>query len=171
MFENDANVSVMNLETGFNRDYDRYPYGTFRTNHDLMIFPVNPDDSRLPRKERGLGILVDEAAKFYSIKSFTNDVDIKEDNVNGENIVVVGSESQNFIAAYNRILSDGTSLTFETIEDDTAVMIDNEGNEWNLFGEAISGPRQGEQLEAIESFVGYWFAFGTFYPDLDIWEE
>ncbi|MFC2112175.1 DUF3179 domain-containing (seleno)protein [Bacteroidota bacterium] len=43
-------------------------------------------------------------------------------------------------------------------------MKDQEGNEWNVFGEAVSGPRKGQELHSVNSFMAYWFSIAAFYP-------
>jgi len=50
-------------------------------------------------------------------------------------------------------------------------MEDSEGNTWDVFGLAISGPRQGEQLTPTQSFMGYWFSWGAFYPNPEIYDQ
>ncbi len=166
---------VLNLNTGFQRDYSRYPYGSFRTNHDFLLFAVEPDDSRLPRKERGLGVLVDAASRFYSLESFdATGVKVVEDALGGVELVLAGSKAGNFLVAYQRRLADGALLTFGPADDagsPSVIMTDNEGNQWNLFGEAVAGPRQGERLEPVNSFMGYWFAWGAFYPGIEIYDR
>lgn len=164
---------VLNLNTGFQRSYGLYPYGTFRTNNDFLIFSVTPDDPRLPRKERGLGLIVGGSSRFYSIESFADtDLKVIEDIMERKELVVAGSKEKNFVVAYYRQLPDGTLLDFQVpIEPfQPAVMIDNEGNHWNLFGEAIDGPRLGQRLTPVNSFMGYWFAWGAFYPGIEIYE-
>ena len=47
-------------------------------------------------------------------------------------------------------------------------MKDQEGNKWNIFGEAVEGPRTGSQLTATSSYNAYWFAWGTFWPGAKI---
>ncbi|MFQ5448036.1 MAG: DUF3179 domain-containing (seleno)protein, partial [Saprospiraceae bacterium] len=163
------NSKIMNTNTGFNRSYGVYPYGGYKTNEQL-IFPVKPDDTRLPRKERGLGIIVDGKAKFYRFEQFDAPVAVHQDVFKGVELVVVGSSHQNFMAAYNRQLPDGTMLEFSAVVEtgNPVVMTDNEGNEWNIFGEAVSGPRAGSALTPTESFIGYWFSWGAFYPNAEI---
>jgi hypothetical protein len=48
------------------------------------------------------------------------------------------------------------------------ILEDNEGNKWNIFEEAVAGPRVGQKLTATTSFMGYWFAWGAFYPGIEI---
>lgn len=45
------------------------------------------------------------------------------------------------------------------------------GNEWDIFGEALSGPRKGEKLTHAESYTGYWFALSAFYPVEEIYGQ
>ena len=49
------------------------------------------------------------------------------------------------------------------------IMTDQEGNVWDLFGNALSGPRKGQQLSYPDAFMGYWFSFAAFYPGLNIY--
>ena len=49
-------------------------------------------------------------------------------------------------------------------------MQDAQGNKWNVFGDAVSGPRTGEGLIQTESFIGYWFSFGGFFPNAEIFK-
>jgi len=162
---------VMNSSTGFSRNYDVYPYGNYKTNNDLLLFPISTDDGRLPRKQRGLGVIISEKAKFYPFDQFDADVTVKQDVFKNVDLVIVGSTGQNFLAAYERKLPDGTVLDFTAINEsgNPVVMTDNEGNEWNLFGEAVAGPREGTALIPAQSFIGYWFSWGAFYPNAEIY--
>lgn len=161
-------TKVMSTQTGYNRNYDRYPYGNYRTNHESLFFPVEFEDNRLPWKERVLGVILGGDAKAYRFENFPESgVGVVNDGFAGMNIVVAGSRNMNFMVAFKRSLKDGQSLTFRPVEDALpVVMTDQEGNMWNIFGEAISGPRTGTQLPAVDAFIGYWVAWGAFYPDL-----
>ena len=62
------------------------------------------------------------------------------------------------------------NLTFEAVSNNYPVVLkDNEGNEWDLFGTALSGPRIGQKLEQPVSMMAYWFAVVAFYPDVEIY--
>ena len=158
------NSKVLTEETGYNRRYGNYPYGNYKTSNDL-IFNVNPMDDRLHPKERVLGVLVNNKARVYQFKKFDDAPTVViQDQFEGESYVVIGSKTHNFLVAYKSVL-DGKELSFSVMSDDgTGIFSDDEGNKWNLFGEAIEGPRQGQRLEAITSFMGYFFAWGAFYP-------
>jgi len=163
-------AQVMNLNTGFRRQYDQYPYGDFRTNHDFLIFPVTNDDNRLPRKERGMGVLEGGAAKFYRLLDFnTEKVVVKNDLVGGKDLLLVGSAALDFLVAFY-LPQDRDAGDFEAVPDGGAiVMRDNKGNEWDVFGTAVSGPDAGTRLEQPPHFMGYWFAWGAFYPEIPVY--
>ncbi len=160
---------VMNTNTGFSRNYGVYPYGNYRTNTQL-IFPITNEDDSLHPKERVLGMIVGEAVKAYTFATFPGEeITAIEDQVGGEEVVVIGSEALNFITGFNRKLTDGTLLSFEAVQDQfPAVLRDNEGTEWDAFGNAVSGPRMGERLETPLNYIGYWFAWATFNPEIEI---
>lgn len=167
------NSKVLNDNTGFNRPYGDYPYvnnnGDYRL-ADYLIFPINFSDDRLPPKDRVLGVIVDGTARIYTFDKFDfQTVDVVEDVFNGQEIVVAGSKDKNFLVAFNQIL-DGTKLSFEAVQDELpVVMQDNEGNKWTLFGQAVEGPRSGQHLENLPSYIGYYFAWATFYPEVCIY--
>ena len=166
-------TKVVSTNTGISRNYSSFPYfiggKDYRTD-PFIIFPIDTDDDRLPRKERVLGVIVGDATKAYKIAGMTSSTTVIHDEVNGETLVIIGSEEKNYIVSYKRTLEDNTKLTFTAIENQGAVVMkDNEGNEWNVFGEAVSGNRKGQKLVKTTSYIGYWFAWGTFYPGLEIY--
>ncbi|NJN26759.1 MAG: DUF3179 domain-containing protein [Cyclobacteriaceae bacterium] len=162
-------TKVVSTSTGFNRNYGRYPYGDYKTNNSNLLFPVSPADDRIASKERVLGIVLDGKSKVYKFSSFaSDDIVVRKDQFEEHDIVIVGSEMHNFILAFKSKLSDGTTVNLaaknavEAVSD--VIMVDDEGSEWDVFGEAVRGPRKGEKLQPVVSFIGYWFAWGAFYP-------
>ncbi len=163
-------TKVVSINTGFSRNYGSYPYGDYRTNHSRFIFPYTPEDNRIPNKERVLGVLIDGKPRVFRLGSFSDGIKVEEETFNGTELVIVGSEEHKFLTAFERHAEDGTLLSFEvsapTIS--SVVLQDNEGNAWNVFGEAVSGPRTGQKLKTVVSFIGYWFSWGAFYPQAEI---
>lgn len=103
--------------------------------------------------------------------SFTDHVLIL-DSFEGVEMVVVGNSSKDFMMAFKRDLVDGTRLEFEVVQNESPiVMTDEEGNKWDVFGQAVSGPRAGQKLQNVTGYRGYWFAFGTFYPGVEIYGD
>ncbi len=136
------------------------------------------DDTRLPRKQRVHGIVADThdpKAKTYPLTLFENGARAINDEVQGEPVVVAGMKSAQLYVSYSRRAKDGTVLTLDVKTEDPDIypfdLVDNEGTVWNVLGEAVSGPRAGKQLMRTKSYNGYWFAFGTFFPEVPIYRD
>ncbi len=156
---------LLSTNTGFGRQYGVYPYNNFKTSNDL-IFPVSNEDNRLHKKERVLGLIAGGQTMAFVINSFSADVSVKNVTFGGEEFVVIGSSGKNYAAAYKRKLDDGTTLEFTITQGGLPlVMMDNEGTKWDIFGEAIEGPRAGESLKQAKAFIAYWFGWAAFYPN------
>ncbi len=159
---------VLSLNTGYNRNYQHYPYGTYKTNGSLL-FPVSNSDSRLHLKERVLGVLIDKSAIAFSFSQLEANNNFIQKTFKGKNLIVAGNKTANLMVAFNSKLPDGTVLEFKPANEDLpALLTDNEGNTWDIFGRATDGPRKGEKLFPVPQMMGYWFAFAAFYPDIEL---
>jgi len=164
---------VVSTQTGYSRNYSRYPYGDYKTNNQNIIFPVKPEDSRLPAKERVHCVINGDQAMAFRFTEFAEGA-LYNEVFGGDTIVVAGSQTGNFIQSYINRTENGQTLDlqYHHLEDDPSViMSDSEGNLWNLFGVAVSGPREGQRLEPTVSYMGYWFAVGAFFPELEIFND
>jgi len=157
------NISVLSLNTGFSRSYGVYPYGDYRTNNDSFIFPVNVLNSALPNKERVFVVIDDGISKVFRFSDFNSGVTIKN-TFNGKTFLIIGNGE-----VFNAFELNGSllSLTYEYMFDGRSESFfkDNEGNEWNISGKSISGPRTGQTMIPAKSVVSYWFAIAAFYPN------
>ncbi|WP_242203907.1 DUF3179 domain-containing protein [Aestuariivivens insulae] len=160
------NSKVLSTDTGYSRNYSTYPYGPYKTNHSYFIFTPTITNDALPNKERIYALINNDKSKIYQFTRFTNG-NIIRDNFNGKNYLLVGNE--NLIKAF--VLSETqSSLTFTyDFNNSEGFFKDNEGNKWSVFGNAIEGPRSGEQLTPAVSVVSYWFAITAFYPNPEIY--
>ena len=150
---------VMTRDTGHVRNYDNYPYGDYRTSADLL-FDVSREDNRLHPKVRLIGIHDDTNSKVYELSQFGATTLAINDQFGSQSIVVVGNSALDFAVIFDRELSDGTILSLDPIQDDLPnIMMDTEGNVWDIFGTAVSGPRTGEQMTSTKSYVAMWFAW------------
>lgn len=140
---------VLTRNTGHQRNYNLYPYGNYFQDENLL-FPVSNLDNRLHPKKRVIGIRSATASKVYQLAGFGETTQTINEQFDGQPIVVVGNSVGNFAAIFYRELSDGTVLTFRPLTGQfPSVMQDDEGNTWDLFGTAISGPRAGTQLRKV----------------------
>ncbi|MEM6345066.1 MAG: DUF3179 domain-containing protein [Bacteroidota bacterium] len=164
------NAKILSTNTGFDRKYEEYPYNDYRTQENFFIFSFIPVDDRINLKERVHAVLIDEEAKAYRFESFVNRRVI-QDEFKGRKHVIYGDPDRNLLFSWQRELADGTLLEFEALEGQLpALMKDQEGNHWDGFGYALSGPRTGERLVPTESVTAYWFSIGSFYPKAEIYD-
>ena len=164
------NTKVVSQNTGISRSYGEYPYGDYKTNEDNILFPLSIDDRRLHRKERVHGIIIADEAKVYRFGSFNGTNTLVLDVFNGEEVIVVGNADTNFIVSFYSLLEDGTTPVFSAVDEGNIILEDDLGNKWDVFGYAVSGPLTGSRLKSTESFIGYWFSWGTFYPEAEIYD-
>jgi len=163
-------TKVLSLNTGHDRPYGVYPYGDYKTNENNLLFPLDIDDRRLNRKERVHGIIIGETAKTYRFGSFSAKTTLINDVLNEEEVIVIGDASRNFIVSFYRKLEDGRRPVFTAVDENNIILEDDLGNKWDIFGYAVSGPSTGQRLKRTVSFMGYWFAWGVFYPGAEIHE-
>lgn len=169
---------VLTTDTGFNRNYQGFAYGsTYSTNHSSILFPVKNHDNRLENKVLVHGVIADETAdenatvRVYELRKFGEGVTVIQDQLGDDNIVLVGSSDLDFAASFESVLADSIQLTLEPVQNALpVVMEDQEGNKWDVFGYAVEGPRQGEQLQPTKSYTGYWFGWADFFSGLEIYQ-
>jgi len=158
---------VVSPSTGLGLRYENYPYGNYKTNSSLVVTPVGRDymDRRLDFKEKVLAVIGVNRAKVYRFESFSDSLTLIHDEFANTDMVVAGIRDQ-YMVAYNVLIEPGIHLNFTPIPDrNDVIMQDQEGNEWDLFGEAVSGPRKGQQLKPVTSFMAYWFSIPAFYVE------
>jgi hypothetical protein len=162
------NSKVVSTKTGYNRNYGRYPYGSYKTSNNL-IFPIANNDPRLQPKERVLTVIIDGDAKAFHYGRLEGSNNLFYNTFKDVELVISGNKNANLMVAYNRVLADGTELDFQYLPNQLpALMKDTEGTTWDVFGRAIDGPRIGEKLRTVPQMMGYWFAFAAFYPEIEM---
>ena len=162
------NTQVVSENTGWDRPYGVYPYGDYRSNNNNLLFPLSIDDRRLERKERVHGVIINEDAKVYRFESFGDELTMIRDTFQETDIIVIGNNSD-LIVSFEAALPDGTTPNFEVLNQGRTILTDDVGNMWDIFGFHISGPNP-QNLQSTRSFMGYWFAWGAFYPEAEIFE-
>ena len=163
-------TKVVSTNTGYNRSYGRYPYGNYRSSDDFLIFPVANEDDRLGNKDRVHAIIFGGTARVYPLSEFGDEVSLFNDHLKGRNLIVVGNATDNFVVSFVNDPGDENTFSFTAVQNKyPIVMSDEEGNMWDVFGTAVSGPRKGMQLAHARSFMAYWFSLAAFYPDVTIY--
>ena len=49
------------------------------------------------------------------------------------------------------------------------IMKDSEGTMYDVSRLAVAGPGKGERLLPVTQFMGYWFAWAAFYPEIELY--
>ena len=107
---------------------------------------------------------------MYPFSAFPEEgVGIIEDEFRGEPIVVIGSRAHNFIVAYRRTRADGSIASFEVTDLDKLLLKDERGLVFDVFGKTDNNDLNAN-LDALRSNMGYWFAWLSFYPNVEIYE-
>lgn len=159
---------VLSFDTGYQRDYGEYPYADYRENEDVF-FDTEYDNDTLFQKERLYGIIQKDEAKCYRMQNFRNGIRIVNDSVFGKNVVLIGSEQDNFIVAFENDLN-GKKLSLKPLTGKApSIAIDTEGNTFDIFGKCTEGPLKGQQLNSVDGFIAYWFAWAAFYPEVNLY--
>lgn len=162
------NSEVLTTQTGFNRPYNTYPYGNYKTNHDFFLFQPSILNPELPNKKRVFTLIDEDMSKVYKFEDFAGGKVIK-DFFNGKTYLIVGNE--NVINAF-ALGSQFSNLDFSYSFNNSEIFFnDNEGNGWSIFGRAISGPRINTQLSTPTKVTSMWFAVAVFYPNPVIYQN
>jgi uncharacterized protein DUF3179 len=176
--ERHPNTLVVSGETGFNRDYTRYPYGDYEALDEFPFFPGD-FDARRRLKERVLGIegVAGSTVAFpFLALDAEGPVAVVNVTVDDLPLVVVWDRASASAVAYSRVavsdLDDSTgqtrSLTFRVV--DGAMRDDETGSLWSVDGRGISGPSESLRLEVYSrALVAFWFAWTSFHPETDLW--
>jgi len=165
---------VLSRETGFDRVYGANPYHGYDTGSPFLF--RGEHDDRLSVMERVVTVEVGAEAVAFPFSTLQKH-SVMHRAIGEEEIVVfyrpgtispldtstmvegrdVGS------TAVFRPFAQGLALTFEVAG---AGFRDHEsGSTWNLLGEAIDGPLQGERLEPVVHGNHFWFSWASYRPD------
>ena len=111
----------------------------------------------------GAGVGTDFVA--YVLGDFDDGLTVLADTLGGFPTVAFIDQNQDFGIAYSATV-DGVVLELTVVG---GAIIDNEGTTWDITGVAVSGPRTGQQLQFVTSFVTEWYGWVAYYPDTEIY--
>ena len=165
--------------TGWSRDYTRYPYGGYRTNDDAFLFGLNPSlpsnlndfASAYGAKDGVLGVRLNGQAMAYSFADMGAQAVVNH-QVGGVDIAVVWDQANYLAIPYARY-ANGQTLSFD-LELSSGFpfnLRDREtGTLWDIKGTAVEGPLAGAQLTQVPAHNSFWFAWVTFWQDTGVWQ-
>lgn len=169
---------VFSLSTGFDRNYNQNPYfGYERSGQTALMMGVV--DGRVAVKERIVGLELGNQGVAYTYnnlasKRVINDTVGTTDLVvwwapNTRSVLDAGRIDQakdvGAVGVFNRKLG---SRTLNFVWDKDAWVDQETKSRWNILGQAVAGPMQGQQLEAIAHNSAFWFAWAAFWPNTEL---
>lgn len=172
---------VMSRETGFGRNYGINPYVNYDQTSDPFLFR-GAIDSRLPATERVLGADINGEAVAYPFRALSQRI-VVNDTVGGEAVVafwqpgvasalgaqVIDQAADIGTAALFSRIVNGEELTFSYDAANGALVDDQTGSVWNLFGEAVAGDLAGTELDQRVAAPHFWFAWAAFFPETSVY--
>ena len=174
--------SVLSKETGFPRQYGRNPYyGYDDINNSPFLFRGDTP-GQLAAMERVLALELNGETVAYAYSTLS-DLQVVHDQVGGEEIIIFWVEGTASALDISRI-SDGRDIgsasAFSAILDSEKLTFSAQGNGlfiddsigslWNILGQAVSGPSQGESLKPLTAVNHFWFDWVAFKPETRVYE-
>ena len=161
-------AEVLRGNLGSSTDYSNYPYGNYRTDDSYLLFPLSEPDDRMAAKERVL-MVIDVLENVEMVGLNFPSPEAVRNVVVSNNVAYIRDNNLNLMVAFPIQTADGVEHTFTYKSDALPVILtDEEGNEWDVFGKAVSGPRAGEQLKPLYSMIGYFFPISSIFRDTNI---
>ncbi len=172
---------VLSRDTGYRRNYGENPYRGYDDINNIPFLMSDPADPRLPAMERIINVGVNDHYRVYPFSAFANEPVIN-DEFYGVPIVIfsmndAASALDGRNIAESRIIPSATAfrrqlgehlLEFDVGADGGFYDLQT-GSQWNLFGQAIAGPLEGEKLVDVENGVHFAFAWLAFHPESEIY--
>jgi hypothetical protein len=166
--ENFDEIMVLSEDTGFFRDYDRDPYGSYDMEdsyyyNNTVFFEPMIDDGRLPKKQVVIGVIDGEsrlAVKFSDVR----EEGIINYSVGDKWIALVYDEKLDTVRVFERNSED----QIMSLSEDKSYIKDNRASTWNLEGVSTNGK---DDLKWVRSFDVMWFSWAAFFPEADVYGE
>ncbi len=152
-------TQVLSLETGYVRDYDRDPYGSYDPlsgyySSGPPARPLMHDDERF-----------DPKTPVIAARSGGEPVAFEKDTLREKGLLTVDAAGNSYVAVYDEELDTGyvyrnperTALEYEA-----GAIVDRNRNSW-AAGEL--------PLPSVNAFDAMWFAWAAFYPETAVVPE
>ncbi len=172
-------AKVLNRDTGTFVPYGTTPYVGYESRRGVMFPADYPHADRIRALDRLVAIYSETKPEAHTLDSVARG-GVRTGKIDGEPYVIfydpeaVGamdakrisdSEQVGSVGVFSPIV-DGQDLKFRSKKN--RITDTKTGSEWNLFGEAISGPHKGARLRPLDHGVFYAFAWLAFRPDTEL---
>lgn len=168
---------VLSRNTSYDREYGQNPYvGYDKADEPPFLFSGEIDGSFAP-KERIVAVEVGGQAKAY-LTEVAAEEGVINDSELAEPIVLFFNEgtasgldtaalaSGREVGSTNVFFSEADGKDLEFYKEGEVFKDHQTESTWNFFGEAVSGPLEGEKLTAVSFKLDtFWFAWAAYEPD------
>ena len=171
--------------TGFSRDYGRNPYVGY-DDPDAAPFLFRGDvDTRAVAMQRVVGVTIEGESVAWTLEAVSGaGYTATQGEVGGTEVVVFWKPGQRTaledddvsdgrdvgsVGVFERMLADGTVLTFEGGDDGFRDL--ETGSTWDITGHAVAGELEGRALSRVAHLDTFWFAWSTYQPGTDLIDE
>lgn len=145
-------TKVLDLDTGFLRNYDEGVVYNSYFSSDKLMFPALVNEQNIKAKEYVFGIRDVAQQKAWPLKAFGEEPVIN-DALGVQNLVLIGNPNTRTVRAYER-----GDLNFAGNED---ALIAN-GQAWQVTEEAIVA-EDGTKLARVPGHIAYWFGWNSYF--------
>ena len=156
-------TTVLDIETGFVRDYGSGVAYNDYFNTSLTWFNVPVVDGRLAQKDDVYVVRIGDELTAYPIKVLARDILI-QDEVGGVPIVVIATAER----AGGRSYESG-EVRFASADPGAGTLLDSEGQMWTISENSLLGP-DGQSLPRVGGHNAYWFAVTNQTDNGRLWE-
>lgn len=128
---------------------------------------VKEPNKKLSPYTKGLGIVIQNQAKFYPLSTIKKQ-GLIDDILGGWSLVIFHDNRLETNKIFRGYL-EGEILSFKKTN---RGLIDKQTNsKWNFDGLATAGPLKGKRLNPPAYAQTYWFAWSAFYPETSIYQN
>lgn len=156
-------TEVITSETGYQRNYNRYPYGNYR-NADYFFYRSTFTDTLLPPKTQVVGLSTERSSKAYVAADLSTSAEVMVDTIRDTPVLFYASRARQLYAAFQ--LSGLPASSYTPVSDELPVIVtDTLGNRINFSGQVVTGPDIGTELQPVATEKTFWFTWQQFNPE------
>lgn len=169
-------TTVLDISTADFREYaPGLVYGEYTASPEVM-FPLPFGDERLEDKERAFGLTYGKETRVYRLRDVLDEV-VVNDAVGDLKVVLVADPASHAVRAYRRhehvFRPADVGQRGEPGAPAAEPVVKNElGQTWRADEDALVNLfNLAERLDRLPGRLAYWFAWYSFYPDLELYGE
>jgi hypothetical protein len=135
----------------------------------VLSSTITVEDTRLPENAVIFGLVGTEplTGRVWPVSTLRTRGGVVHDEYAGEPVLIL-LQGEHRIGAFVRRLGEGPTLRFEVAGREPLRLRDSQGNTWDEWGRAISGPARGERLIAANGYMAEWFEWVNNHPQSEI---